>query len=392
MTIAETPASSFAAGDRRGTPWPVAVIGAGKIGRTIAAMLSASGDYRVTVADRDAGALAAAVRPGVEAQALDVADEAALSVFLADKAAVLSAAPFFLTAPIARAARASGTHYLDLTEDVASTRLVRALADGAPTVFAPQCGLAPGFVSIAGHDLATRFDALDTLTLRVGALPRYPTNALKYNLTWSTDGLINEYCNPCEAVLDGVRTLVQPLEGCETFSLDGVDYEAFNTSGGLGSLAETLEGKVRNLRYLTARYPGHRDIMRLLLNDLGLGTRRELMRDVLETAVPATRQDTVLIFLTASGLRADRREEMSAVYKIAAEEIDGETWSAIQLTTSAGICATLDLIRTGTVAAPGFLRQETIPLAAVLDNRFGSVFARGQVAELPARSRPRAAA
>ncbi len=354
--------------------WPVMIVGAGKIGRMIAALLTDSGDYDVTVVDRDALALATINRPGVKILAIDVANEDALVKALAGKKAVLSAAPFFLTETIARAAKRAGAHYLDLTEDVASTKAVKALAKGAKTAFAPQCGLAPGFVSIAGHDLASRFDTLDTLTLRVGALPRFPTNALKYNLTWSTDGLINEYCNPCEAIIDGAHTLVQPLEGYETFSLDGVDYEAFNTSGGLGSLAHSLEGKVRSLHYLTVRYPGHRDIMRLLLQDLGLRDRRDLLRDVLETAVPVTKQDVVLVFITASGQIGDQHEQVSAVYRVTAKEIAGETWSAIQITTAAGITATLDMIREGSIATAGLIHQEAIPLASFLANRFGRHF------------------
>ncbi|MCA1297485.1 saccharopine dehydrogenase family protein [Stappia indica] len=355
--------------------WPVLIVGAGKIGRTIAALLTDCGDYTVTLADRDAGALATAARAGMATIEVDVSDEDALTSALAGKKAVLSAAPFFLTSVIARAAKRAGTHYFDLTEDVASTKTVRALAEGAEIAFAPQCGLAPGFVSIAGHDLAQKFDTLETLTMRVGALPRYPTNALKYNLTWSTDGLINEYCNPCEAIVDGAPMLLAPLEGYETFSLDGVHYEAFNTSGGLGSLTETLAGKVRSLRYLTVRYPGHRDIMRMLLQDLGLEDRRDLMRDVLETAVPMTKQDVVLIFITASGLRGDQREQISSVYRVTSREMAGETWSAIQTTTAAGICATLDLMRAGQIPARGFLRQETIPLDLFLANRFGRVYA-----------------
>lgn len=369
--------------------WPVLVVGAGKIGRTIAALLASTGDYHVTIADRDETALAASQRQGVAIKRVDLSDEEALVAALEGKKAVLSAAPFFLTGTIARAAKRAGAHYLDLTEDVASTREVKALAAGANVAFAPQCGLAPGFVSIAGNDLAGRFDRLDTLTMRVGALPRYPTNALKYNLTWSTDGLINEYCNPCEAVVDGEKTLLQPLEGYETFSLDGVDYEAFNTSGGLGSLAETLAGKVKSLRYLTVRYPGHRDIMRMLLTDLGLKDRRDLMRDVLETAVPITRQDVVLVFITASGGRADQREQMSSVYRVTAQDFAGETWSAIQITTSAGICATLDMLREGKLPATGFLKQESIPLTQFLANRFGRVYADGGAAgadHTPARA------
>ena len=71
--------------------------------------------------------------------------------------------------------------------------------------------------------------------MHVGALPEFPTNALNYNLTWSTDGLINEYCNPCQAIHEGRISRCLPLEGLEWFSLDGVRYEAFNTSGGLGT-------------------------------------------------------------------------------------------------------------------------------------------------------------
>ena len=91
------------------------------------------------------------------------------------------------------------------------------------------------------------------------------------------------------------------LEEREEFSLDGVTYEAFNTSGGLGTLCETLKGKVRTLNYRTIRYPGHAAIMKALLNDLGLRDRREVLKDILENALPATMQDVVIIFVTVCG-------------------------------------------------------------------------------------------
>ncbi len=148
-----------------------------------------------------------------------------------------------LAISLAQAAKATNTHYFDLTEDVKATKTIRQLAEGASNAFMPQCGLAPGFIGIAAHSLAKRFDSVREVKMRVGALPEFPTNALKYNLTWSVDGLVNEYCHPCEAVRNGELQLVQPLEGLEHFSLDGVEYEAFNTSGGLGTLCETLQGQ-----------------------------------------------------------------------------------------------------------------------------------------------------
>src|SRR6185437_13150169 len=114
---------------------------------------------------------------------------------------------------VAAAAREAGCHYFDLTEDVAVTRRVSTLAAEAACAFVPQCGLAPGFISIAGGELIRHFDSLRSVRLRVGALPQHPDNVLKYSLTWSTEGLINEYGNPCQAIVDGRTVEVAPLEG-----------------------------------------------------------------------------------------------------------------------------------------------------------------------------------
>jgi saccharopine dehydrogenase-like NADP-dependent oxidoreductase len=210
--------------------------------------------------------------------------------------------------------------------------------------------------------------------MRVGALPQFPTNALKYNLTWSTDGLINEYCNPCEAIHQSERREVLPLEGLEHFSLDGITYEAFNTSGGLGTLCDTLDGRVENLNYKTVRYPGHRDVIKLLVEDLRLGERRHILKDVMETAVPMTKQDVVLIFVTVSGMREGRLTQESYAKKIYNGHIGETEQSAIQITTAAGICAMVDLMRAGKLPSKGFVRQEDAMLSDFLANRFGSAY------------------
>ena len=214
--------------------------------------------------------------------------------------------------------------------------------------------------------------------MRVGALPVFPTNALKYNLTWSTDGLINEYCNPCEAIRDGERTEVPALEEIEHFSLDGTEYEAFNTSGGLGTLCDTLQGKVENLNYKPVRYPGHRDIIKMLVRDLRLGLRRDVLKDVLETAIPITYKDVVLIFVTAFGWRKGLLTQESAARKIYSQEIGGQLMSAIQITTAAGICAMCDLLVEGKLPQKGFVRQEQAKLSDFLANRFGRYYENGK--------------
>jgi saccharopine dehydrogenase-like NADP-dependent oxidoreductase len=354
----------------------ILIIGGGNIGQMIAELLVATGDYQVTLADRSAEALARAPeRIGIVPLQLDAMDEAAVAAALAGKFAVISAAPYHITTRIARAAHAAGVHYLDPTEDVASTRVVKDLAATARAALIPQCGLAPGFIAIVGKHLADRFERLDDLRLHVGALPRYPSNSLTYNLTWSTEGVINEYCEPCEAIIDGKLVSVPALENVEHFVLDGVDYEAFNTSGGLGTLAETLAGQVRNLSYRTLRYPGHRDIMRTLIQDLRLGQNRSLFKQVLEQAVPATEQDVVVIFATATGVREGRLMQDSHFSKIYAMTKNARTWAAIQITTANAICAVLDLLAQGDLPQTGFIRQEDISLPKFLANRFGQVYA-----------------
>ncbi len=355
----------------------VIVIGAGKIGSTIASLLASAGDYQITLADRSAEILGRLDRnEHIRCVTADVEDSSELVDLLNGQFAVLNAAPFHLTTMVAEAARAARTHYLDLTEDVASMRRVRELAVDASTAFVPQCGLAPGFVSIVAFDMAKGFEVLDSVKLRVGALPQYPSNALNYNLTWSTDGVINEYCEPCEAIVDGVRHEVTALQEREEFSLDGVLYEGFNTSGGLGTLCDTLEGKVRTLNYRTIRYPGHAAIMRALLNDLRLRDRRHVLKDILEHAVPTTLQDVVIIFVTVSGRKKGQFVQETYANKIYSRDVDGRTLSAIQVTTSAAICTVLDLLVSEQLPQSGFIRQEDVPLKLFLDNRFGHVFAK----------------
>ena len=223
------------------------LLGAGKIGAAIVDLLGDSGDYRITVDDRDAAMLDHIKRDDVSCDTADISDSEVLHTLMDGQNTVVSALPYNLNVSVAEAARARELNYFDMTEDVESAHVIRSLANGAAGSFVPQCGLAPGFISVVAYDLAKRFDDLHTVRMRVGALPLYPTNALNYNLTWSTDGLINEYCNLCEAIHDGERRDVLPLQGIEQFSLDGITYEAFNTSGGLGTLCDTLEGNVREL-------------------------------------------------------------------------------------------------------------------------------------------------
>ena len=350
----------------------VTILGAGKIGFAMAVLLKEAGSYELRVADQSKAQLKAMAALGVDT--LHIAKPADLAKAVDGQFAVLNALPFHMAIEVATLAAKQGVHYFDLTEDVQSTHAIRKLADKAKSVMMPQCGLAPGFIGIVGNDLAERFDQLQDLKMRVGALPRYPQGTLRYNLTWSTEGLINEYINPCEALVDGEPLTVHALEGLEAFALDGIEYEAFNTSGGLGTLTETWAGKARNVDYKSIRYPGHCAILKLLLNELKLRDQRELLNQIFDNAIPATRQDVIVVFASATGSKGGRLMQESYSARIVGTTVAGHALTAIQLTTAAGICCALDLVANGVLPQKGFIGQEHIQFADFMANRFGQYY------------------
>jgi saccharopine dehydrogenase-like NADP-dependent oxidoreductase len=361
----------------------ILVLGAGKIGSLITGLLAECGDYRVQLADSVEGAAAGVAEahgldPSI-AFTFDASDENELTrhVRKMKPVAVISGLPFYCNVAVAKVARAENLHYFDLTEDVAVTRSVRELARGAGTAFVPQCGLAPGFISIAANELIKHFDTLRSVKLRVGALPQHPNNVLKYSLTWSTDGLINEYGNPCQSIIEGKETNVLPLEGLEEIEIDGTLYEAFNTSGGLGSLGETYGHRVNTMNYKTIRYPGHCEQMRLLMNGLKLNRDRATLKRILENAVPQTLQDVVIVYAAVTGMQDGEFREENYVNKVYPEVVSGRLWSAIQITTAAGVCSVVDLVLSANPQRRGFIAQEEFGLQQILGNRFGEYYEHG---------------
>jgi len=368
----------------------VMVLGAGKIGALISGFLGETGDYNVQLADVDGEAVSSvAAAHGfstVEPYELDASDPDALKAHLRQHPAqaLISSLPFYCNEEVAAVARELGLHYFDLTEDVKVTHAVRSHAEGATTAFAPQCGLAPGFISIVANELMSHFDKVETAKLRVGALPQHPNNVLKYSLTWSTDGLINEYANPCQSIVNGEMTDVLPLEGLEEIEIDGTLYEAFNTSGGLGSLGETHGQGVRTMNYKTMRYRGHCAHIRLLMNGLRLREDQATLKKILEKAIPRTLQDVIVIYVSVTGLQDDEFREENYVNKVYPQVIAGRLWSSIQVTTAAGLCAVLDLIMSAPEKYKGFVSQEDFSLKDILGNRFGRYYAQGGTNEVSA--------
>ena len=346
----------------------IAVLGLGKVGSLVATLLSSKFD--VIGVDK---------QPSnedfpFETVVGDVSNEQEMRKFLAEKDAVVTCLPYFLNIKLAEIAADLGVHYFDLTEDVPTLHAIQKMAKNSRSVLAPQCGLAPGFIGILGAGLYRQFSEIRAVKLRVGALPLHPMGQLGYSFTWSAEGVINEYLNDAEVIHNGERKMISSLDDLEIIHLNGRQYEAFSTSGGLGTLCETLDGKVDTLNYKTMRYPGHRDAMKLFLYDLQMKNNRDLAKDILHNALPLVDEDIVLVYAAVEGLIDGqlRRKEFSESYRKI--NLDGKDWRAISWTTACSVSAVVDLVATGKLKNQGFIKQEEIPLDLFLNSDFGSMY------------------
>ena len=354
----------------------VLVTGAGKIGCLIARLLASENDYTVSLIDINGAALKENTKhfPDIiHYEIFDIQDKKANDWIKAHAIdTIVSCLPYHQNFRAAELAHQLKLHYFDLTEDTRIKDTIRELAKTTNTVFVPHCGLAPGFVNIAAHSLIQDFDTVETVKLRTGALPLYAGNALGYAITWSIDGLINQYGNLCHGLENGKITTFKPLTGLETVELEGTAYEAFHTSGGVGSLIHTYESKVNTLNYKTLRYPGHAEKMRFLMNDLLLNQDRETLKKILQHAIPATFQDKVIIYVSVTGTISQQLTEKTFYKVIQPGKLFEQNWLAIQIGTACSAAAVIDTVLTHISKYEGFICQERFTLKDILKNRFGS--------------------
>jgi len=346
----------------------VLVVGLGKVGSLVGTLLKRSG---FEVSGADARAVENLPFPG---QVLEVSDSAALGNALSGCQGVVSCLPYSINLPVARVALEHGVHYFDLTEDVPTTAAILEMASGSRSALAPQCGLAPGFIGIVGADLASRFDSVRSIELKVGALPEHPSGQLGYSFTWSAAGVVNEYLNDCEVIARGERALIPALAEIESVRIGGLELEAFTTSGGLGTMCDTWEGRVETLNYKTMRYPGHCEQIRFFLNDLGMHRDRDEAARILTEACPPVDEDVVYVHAAVEGLIAGklRRKEFTGQYRPI--DIDGAKWRAISWTTACSVAAVVEMVSQGQLPSQGFIKQEEIPLEPFLATTNGSLY------------------
>jgi lysine 6-dehydrogenase len=302
----------------------ILVLGAGRMGFGAAFDLinNSSGVESVTIADyerRKAEAVATTIGgQSIVPTQIDAADEVAVKELFSKHDAVISCVNYWLNSKLTRIAIDTGTHLCDLggnnyVVDEQLAMNTEAIAAGVNII--PDCGLAPGMVSILAMHGFNKFDSVDEINIRVGGLPQSPKPPLDYQLIFSVEGLINEYIEVARVIRNGVISEVESMTELETLHFNGFqELEAFQTSGGTSTLPDTFKGKVRNLDYKTIRYSGHCDKFKAMI-DLGLCrsdheidfdgiriTPRRFFATLLERNLPAEEPDYVLVRVGVAGM------------------------------------------------------------------------------------------
>ncbi len=263
----------------------ILVLGAGRMGYGAAFdLIHNSPDVAaVTVADFD-GAKAEAVAAGVgtsriSSLRLDASNYADVVKAMKGHDSVISCVNYWYNESLSKAAIETQTNFCDLGGNnyvVDAQLALDAEAKAAGINIIPDCGLAPGMVSILAMHGGAKFDRLDEIHIRVGGLPQQPEPPLDYQLVFSVEGLINEYIETARVIRDGRITEVESMTELESLSFDGFPpLEAFQTSGGTSTLPDTFLGKIKELDYKTIRYAGHCEKFKTMI-DLGLCSSESL--------------------------------------------------------------------------------------------------------------------
>ncbi len=356
----------------------IAVIGAGLMGRAaLYDIISAEGVEGSGIFDIDSDlATEIASKYGNNKTItgkLDASSEEAVYDVLKDFDAAVSCVTYKYNPIITKAAIRAKCHLVDLggNNDVVNSQLeLDAEAKDAGVIIIPDCGLAPGMVSVLTADGISKLDSVDSVKIRVGGLPQSPRPPLNYQMVFSAEGLINEYWEPCVILEEGQKKIVNPMTAIEDLSFEGIgDLEAFYTSGGTSTLPDTYENKLNFLDYKTIRYPGHCDMFKPML-EIGLASRqaidiggqkvepRMLLKTVLDKNLSYNDLDMVLVRVTVEGTKD--KTDKKVIYEIIDRQASKESLTAMMRTTAFPAAIIAWMAAAGHIEQRGCKPQEVV--------------------------------
>jgi len=355
----------------------ILVLGAGRMGYGAAFDLIYNSPEveAVTVADFDfkkARTIAAHIgNPKLRIKQIDVSSYEDVVSLMRGHDAAISCVNYWYNLELSKAAIAAKTNFCDLGGNnyvVDSQLALDAEAKNAGINIIPDCGLAPGMVSVLAMHGASRFDEIEEIHIRVGGLPQHPKPPLNYQLVFSVEGLINEYVETARIIRNGEITEVDSMTELETLVFDNFPaLEAFQTSGGTSTLPDTFLGAVSELDYKTIRYAGHCDKFKTMI-DLGFCGNDEIVADrvkikprrvlgeLLQKNLPSDEPDYVLIRLNFAGTKNGERKRLR--YDIVDKYDEATGLSAMMRTTAFPASIIAQMAARGDVKSRGATPQE----------------------------------
>lgn len=302
---------------------------------------------------------------------IDVSDYDSVVKLMSDHDAAISCVNYWYNAELSRAAIETKTNFCDLGGNnyiVDEQLALDEQAKEAKINIIPDCGLAPGMVSILAMHGAKRFDEIEEIHIRVGGLPQEPKTLLEYQLVFSVEGLINEYIEVARVIRNGEISEVESMTEIESLEFEGFPpLEAFQTSGGTSTLPDTFLGKIKDLDYKTIRYQGHCEKFKTMI-DLGLCSSEEILVDYQKIAprkvlanlltkyLPADEPDYVLVRLDFVGKKDGETKKLR--FDIVDKQDDETGLSAMMRTTSFPASIIAQMMAKGDVVMRGATPQE----------------------------------
>lgn len=372
----------------------ILVLGAGRMGYGAAFdLVHNSPDVSsVTIADSEPGKaekVAAAVGTSrIDARHVNASNYADVVALMRGHDSAISCVNYWYNESLSRAAIETGTNFCDLGGNnyvVDSQLALDSEAKAAGINIIPDCGLAPGMVSILAMHGAAEFDEIEEIHIRVGGLPQDPQPPLNYQLVFSVEGLINEYVEVARVIRDGKISEVESMTEIEALSFDGFPpLEAFQTSGGTSTLPDTFLGRIRELDYKTIRYAGHCEKFKTMI-DLGLCSSDEMVVDnarvtprkvfgaLLQKHLPADGPDYVLVRLDFVGKKEGETKRLR--YDIVDRQDETTGLSAMMRTTAFPASIIAQMMARGDVLQRGATPQEK----AIEPNKFVAELAKRNI-------------
>lgn len=357
----------------------IVVLGAGMMSHGLAYDLARFGELEIlTIADinYDAAKMIAkkAGKPANAAK-LDARDFRQLCNILENYQTAITALPYHFNLAVTKACIKTGVNMVDLGGNTNIVHQQQNLGPEAATEnisIIPDLGLAPGMMTILTMGICKQLDEIDTVKIRVGGLPQTPVPPLGYQLTFSPEGLINEYRERCWVIRNFRRMAVDPLAELESIAFPAAlgELEAFSTSGGSSTLPATLEGKARELNYKTIRYSGHCEKIRLL-SSMGLFDEdfikvdkfkirpRDILCQLLLNKLLKNQPDVVLARVTVTGRKANK--EYCTIENEIIDYFDPKTQlTAMMRTTAFPTSIVALMITNGQIEEKGVISAENV--------------------------------